>query len=504
VNSDSFFEKRIDLLLRWKKRRRLFLFLVWFVAFFLILNSLALGFEEVFQFEPDPLYLYWVLTLVSFGMALGFHLLTKRKLLSDLIEMDSRLRLKDRLSTAFEYLRSGRKSQFRERLLTGAGRVLEELPKNKLYPPRFSAAYVLIPSLALIMTGLSLFYFSPPKPTGEKTKERLVRVGRTIERFSKEKIRQTGGLNDQSLGEPYRRLEEIAKDLQNKSLNQEKLLLALGEMKKEALAERLRLTRKLEKELYADSPPGPGQPFSLPQEMTTKEDLEKMTEQLKDLFEEGLPESIARDISRIGEKMELEQFLDKTISQAVPSEPGGDQRSLQAKRERGYADGGESREKLDQQPSGETRSLLAPEKERAMLPGSPKAGQGLEDGRKTGNKPQGGREGDDRFTAGTTKGTGERYLPFELKGEKGPSFKEGGGPPGSEPGSSFQARALPYFGKTKNGQEEIRQEIPPSYRREMEAALLKEKIPREYRDTIKNYFLSIRPEKGKKQDDKSL
>jgi hypothetical protein len=38
----------------------------------------------------------------------------------------------------------------------------------------------------------------------------------------------------------------------------------------------------------------------------------------------------------------------------------------------------------------------------------------------------------------------------------------------------------------------------------MEAALLKEKIPREYRETIKNYFLSIRPEKGKKQDDKSL
>ncbi|MBI4768024.1 MAG: hypothetical protein HY787_26090 [Deltaproteobacteria bacterium] len=228
-----------------------------------------------------------------------------------------------------------------------------------------------------------------------------------------------------------------------------------------------------------------------------------MTEQLKDLFEGGLPESIARDISRIGEKMELEQFLDKTISRALPSEPGGDQRSLQAKRERGYADGGESREKLDQQPSGETRSLPAPEKEQALLPVPPKAGQGREDGRKTGNKPQ-GREGDDRFTAGTTKGTGERYLPFELKGEKGPSFKEGGGPPGSEPGSSFQARALPSFRKKKDGQEEIRQEIPPSYRREMEAALQKEKIPREYRETIKNYFLSIKPEKGKKQDDKSL
>jgi hypothetical protein len=372
VNSDSVFEKKIGTLLRWRKRRRLFFFLVWFLAFFLILNTLALGFQKVFQFELDPLYLYWVLTLVSLGMALGFHLLPQKSILTDLIEMDSRLKLKDRLSTAFEYKQSGRKTPFRERLLTDAGRVLEELPKKKLYPPPFSAAYILIPLFAFILLGLGLFDFSTPKPAGEKTKERLARVGREIERFSKEKIRETSGMNDQSLGEPYRQLEEIAKELQNQSLKQEKLLLALGEMKKEALAERLRLTRKLEKELFADSSPGPGNPFPLPKEMTTKEDLEKMTEQLKDLFEGGLPESIARDISRIGEKLQLEQFLDKTFNEAMPSEPGGDQRSLLAKRERGFADGGESREKLDKPPSGEPRSLPAPEKEQALLPGPDK------------------------------------------------------------------------------------------------------------------------------------
>lgn len=502
MNSDPVFEKRMGLLVMWRKRERLFFFLLWFLAFFLILNTLALGLQKVFQFDGDPLYLYGVLTLVSLAMALGYHRLTPNNLLADLIEMDSRLKLKDRLSTAFEYQQSGRKSPFRERLLTDAGRILEKLPKNKLYPHRFSAAYLLIPFFALILTGLSLFDFSPLKPTGEKTKERLARVGLAIERFSKEKIRETGSMNDLSIGEPYRQLEEIAKDLQNQSLNQEKLLLALGEMKKEALAERLRLTRKLEKELYADGSPGPGHPFSLPREPTTTKDLEKVTEQLKDLFEGGLPESIARDISRIGEKLELEQFLDKTIHQAIPSEPGGDQRSFLAKRERDHADGGESREKLNKQPTGETRSFPAPEKEQALLPVPPRAGQGQED-RLAEKKPQ-GREGDDSFTAGTTQGTGERYLPFELKGGKGPSFKEGGGPPGSEPGSSFQARALPSFGKTKNGREEIRQEIPASYRREMEAALLKEKIPQEYRETIKNYFLSIRPEKGKKQNDKSL
>jgi hypothetical protein len=502
VNSDSLFEKRIGTLLRWRKRKRLFSLMVWFLALSLILNAVALGFQKIFYSLWDDIFITLVLTLISLGLALLRHLLTQKNFLSELIEIDSRLQLKERLSTAFEYRQSGRESRFREGLLTDAGKVLEGLPKNKLYPNSFSVVYILIPLFAFIIFSLLLFDISLPKPKRVTTQERLALIGKEIDRFSKEKIRDTKERKDQSLGEPYRQLEEIAKDLQTQSWKQEKLLLALGEMKKEALAERLRLTRKLEKELNADSSPGPANPFSLPEEITTTKDLEKVTAQLKDLFDGSLPESIAKDISRIGEKLELEQFLEKTMNLAIPSEPAGDERSHLSKREKGYAVEGETREKLEKQPSGEARSLLALEKEQAKLPIPPKAGQGQEDVRKAGGKPQ-GREYDEGFTAGSSKGTGERLLPFELKGGKGPSFKEGGGHSGSEPGSSFQVRALPLFGKTKNGQEEIPQEIPASYRREMEAALHKEKIPQEYREYIKHYFLSLRQEKGKKQDDKN-
>lgn len=502
MNSNSVFEKSIDDLLSLRKRKRLFFFLVWFLAFSLILNTLALGLQKWFPWSGNNPYLYGVLILVAFALALGYYHWTQKNFLLELIEMDSRLRLKDRLSTAFEYRQSGKESPFREKLFADAGRVLEELPKNKLYPRRFSAAYVLIPLFALILTGLGLFDYSLPKSAGKKTQERLARVGLALEKFSKEKSHETMGLNDQSPGEPYRQLEDLAKELQSQSLSQEKLLFTLGEMKKEARADRLRLTRKLEKELNADGSPGPASPFSLPKEITSNKELEKAAEQLKDLFEGGLPESIAKDISRIGEKLELEQFLEKAIQQAIPSEPGGDQRSLLARRGRGYGEDGESREKLEKQPAGEARSPLLPGKEMDLLSRPSKTGPGRGDDRNTGNSPQ-GRENDDGFTAGTTPGTGERLLPFEFKGGKGPTFKEGGGYPGLEPGPSFQTRALPLFGKTKNGQEESPPEIPASYRREMEAALLKEKIPREYREYIKHYFLSIRREKGKKQDDKN-
>lgn len=473
-----------------------------FLALSLILNAVALGIQKIFFSLRVGPSLYLVLTLLSFGLSLLFHLLTRKDFLSELIAIDSQLQLKDRLSTAFEYRQSERQSRFKEGLLADAGRVLEGLPKNKLYPLGFSAAYILIPLFAVILLGLSLFDFSPLKPERGKSQERLARAGKAMERFSQEKIRETIGLNDPSLGDPYRQLEEIAKDIQNQSLKPEKLLLTLGEMKKEALAERLRLTRKLEKELNADGTPGQDHPFTLPKELSTTKDLEKLTEQLKDHFEGGIPDSMAKDISRIGEKLDLEQFLDQTINQAVPSEPTGDERSLLSKQGKGYSGEEAGRGKSGNQPSGETRSFLTLEKEQTKLPGPPTAGQGPEDGRKAGKRPQ-EREEADGFTAGTTKGTGERLLPSELKGGKGPSFKEGGGPSGPESGASFQVRALPLFGNTKNGREEIPPEIPASYRREMEAALLKEKIPQEYREYIKHYFLSIRQEKGKKQDDKN-
>jgi hypothetical protein len=502
VTGDSEFEKKVATLLRWKKRSRLFSSMVWALALSLILNAFALGFKKVFHWPENDLFIYLALTLIAFGLGLIFHLLPPKDLLLDLIEIDSRLQLKDRLSTSFEYWQSGRPSRFRERLLSDAGGVLDRLPRKKLYPPRFSVSYVLIPFFAFIIMGLLLFDFSPPQFKRETTPEGLARVAAEIKKFSKEKILEAIARNDQSLGEPYRQLEEMAKDLQNHSLKQEKLLLALGEMKKEALAERLRLTQKLEKELNAGGSPSQGNSFSLPQESATPQKLEKMTEQLKEFFDGSLPDSITKDISRIGEKFELEQFLEKTLSMAIPSEPGGDERLPGSKKDKAYVAKGETREELKRNPSGEAKAPLSPEKDPTRVPGSPKAGPGMEDNREAGKKSQHDKN-DDPYTAGSSKGTGERLVPYELKGKKGPSFKEEGGPTNSDPRDSFQVRALPSFGKTKNNREEILQEIPARYWEEREAVLLKEKIPQEYREYIKHYFLSIRQEKGKKRDDKS-
>ena len=372
--------------------------------------------------------------------------------------------------------------------MADAGKVLEGLPRNKLYPLGFSPAYVLIPLFAFILLGLCLFDFSSLNPAGEKTRERLARAGKAIERFSKEKIRETIGLNDPSLGEPYRQLEEIAKDLQNQSLKPEKLLLTLGEMKKEALAERLRLTRKLEKELNGDGTPGPANPFSLPKELTTTKDLEKLTEQLKDLFEGSLPESIGKDIARIGEKLELEQFLDKTINQAIPSEPTGDERSLLSKREKGYTGEGETREKSGKQPSGETRSFLALEKEQTRLPTAShgRARAGGRHGRQV-NGPKAGR----KMTASRPelqREQGKGSCPLNSREEGVPPSKKGGAHQARNQDPLSRCDPCPFLEKRKMAGRKSRRKSRLPIEGKWKRLCLKKRFPRSTGNTLNTIF----------------
>ncbi len=310
-------------------------------------------------------------------------------------------------------------------------------------------------------------------------------------------------MNDQSLGEPYRQLEEIAKDLQSQSLKPEKLLLTLGEMKKEALAERLRLTRKLEKELNADSSPGPANPFTLPKELTTTKDLEKLTEQLKDLFEGGLPESIAKDISRIGEKLDLEQFLDKTINQAIPSEPTGDERSLLSKRGKGNSGEGETQGKIRKTTFRRGQVLSCPGKGTDQAPHA-------SHGRDKGRRKNGRRVNDPRAGRTTMASQPERQrergkgsCPLNSRGERVPPSKKGRGLQARNRDPLSRYEPYPFLEIRKMAGRKSRRISPLPIEEKWKRLYLKKRFPRSTGNTIKHYFLSIRQEKGKKQDDKN-
>jgi hypothetical protein len=502
VNLDSNFENSINTLLVWRKRRRLLSFLIRTLTFSLILNALALGFQKMGYVGWNGVWIYFILIVPSLGFALVLQHLTSKNLLSDLIEIDSRLLFKDRLSTAYEYRQSGKKTLLKEKLFADAGRALGGLSKNKLFPIGFSSSYILIPLASFFIFSLLLFDWSLPQSQGETTPEKLAWIGKEMEKFSKEKIVETKALEDRSLGEPYLKLEELAKELQNQSLKREKLLLALGELKQAAEAERLRITRKLEQDLNAGPTPGNAGAFSLSKEITTPKDVEKLAERLKDLFDGTLPDSLAKDLSRLRQKLQLEQFLESTEDQAASPGPAGEERFLLSKREKVFTGENAQRENSGKIPSLDTKPSFSKGKDQTKIFGPPESEPGK------GEKPQDGkgtqdREDDRPFTAGRGRGTGEKVLPFEFKGGKGDSVKERGAPSSTESESAFQVRTLPRFGKPKEDREGIVPQIPASYRQEMEAVLHKEKIPREYRDYIKNYFLSIRQEKGKKQNEKS-
>ncbi len=502
MNLVSDFENSLNTLLAWRKRRRFLSFLGLTLTFYLIVTALALGFQKIGYIGWVGVWIYLILVLPSLGMALILQRRTSKTIQSDLIEIDSRLRLKDRLSTAYEYRQSGRKTLLKENLFTDTGKALKGLSRNELFPIGFSPPYILIPLASIFILSLLIFDWSLPKPQVDKMSEKLAWIGKEMERFSKEKIFESKTMEDRSLGEPYRQLEELAKDLQNQSLKKEKLLLSLGEMKQAAQAERLRITRNLEKDLNTGSTPGNAAATPLSKEITSPKDVEKLAERLKDLFDGALPDSLEKDLSGIRQKLQLEQFLENTEDQARSPGPAGEERFLLSKREKAFSEKDTPLEKPGKIPSPDATPSFSGEKDKSKIfgPSEPKQGKGdiPQDG-----KGSQGRKDDRPYVAGRGKGTGEKLLPYEFKRGAESSLKEKSAPSSTGSDSSFQVRTMPHFGKPKEGQDKILPQISASYRQEMEAVLHKEKIPQEYREYIKNYFLFIKQAKEKKQNDKS-
>ena len=81
----------------------------------------------------------WVLFSIGFSLAaallLGF--LKRDKFITTLIDIDRRLRLQDRISTAYEYSKSGKKTFFSEIQIKDAAAKLHQLSAKQMLPVKF-------------------------------------------------------------------------------------------------------------------------------------------------------------------------------------------------------------------------------------------------------------------------------------------------------------------------------------------------------------------------------
>jgi hypothetical protein len=450
----------------------------------LILITIALGIEKFGLFQWYGYSIYLLLGLIAFASSVLYTFRTKKAFLDELIDIDIRLDLKERLSTAYEYHQLGRRSLFVELLIKDAAHVLGLIKESQIFPRQLSPALILIPVFAIMMIALLMVDFSPSVPAQDGSRERLTQIGIKIEKYSRKEIQGLEKRDKRSPHDLYQKMEQIAQELKSQSTTKERMLKSLGDLRKEAETERTMLAQKLHNELGLGDTLNTPVLHALKKEKITPNELSHVKEQLKRLFGGEVPASISQDISDLDQSLQLERFLGETEGQVRSALKEED--SFLLREEKNQASKGKDDKEMDMLIlSGKALVSLqssrdADERRTSPSPGKVKAGsEGQEDSDNAFGEDQG-------FTAGKGKSEGTKRSPYELKGLKRPALKDKGI---SGPGEWYNAhvRSLPTVGKAKIQEEEIMR----SYRQEIEDVLKKEDIPLHYREFIKRYFLSI-------------
>ena len=90
------------------------------------------------------------------------------------------------------------------------------------------------------------------------------------------------------------------------------------------------------------------------------------------------------------------------------------------------------------------------------------------------------------ITAGRGKADGSQYAPYQMQDSSGPTLEDHT-IPSKKSEYNIHIRSVTSIGNATVPEEEVTR----SYQREVESILQKEEIPVNYREYIKNYFISI-------------
>jgi hypothetical protein len=484
VRTEDLFSTHISELRRLVFKRSMRRLIVVAFSLSLILNFVALGVQKFGLFQWNGYSIYPLLVLIAVAFAVFHAFRTRRSFLGELIDLDARLELQDRTSTAYEYQQLGRKSVFVDMLMKQTSHILESIQESRIFPRRFSPAHLLVPILTVAMVVLILVDFGPSAPQHDETREKLKQIGEKIEQYSKRKDKGTKNQDKKSRKDLYEKMEKLAKELQTQSMTKKKLLKSLGELRKEAETESTTLARHLEAELSLGDASSTPMLRPLQKEKLSQDDVNKVREQLQELFDGKIPASISQEMSNLDQALRLEEFLGEATDQ-VMSELRDEADLFVAEKKKKSSNGEEADETSQEILSGQALVPLQSGKEGATREKAPGQMQAKAGSKAPEEKDSPGNE-DDPFTAGRGKADGKKRPPGELEGPKGPTLKIKGI---SNPGDRFNAyvRSLPTIKKAKLKEEEVMRQ----YRTEVESVLNKEDIPLHYREYIKNYFLSI-------------
>jgi len=429
--------------------------------------------------------------VISIGMALFVSFLiafVKRKnFLNILIDIDTRFKLQDRLSTAYEYRKFGKKTVFLDLQMQDAAAKLRQLSTQQLFPAKFSLLHLVLILLILINVALySTDYLLSVHKSTRADQNKLEKVSTLLQNYT---IRRTEDKKTKKTrrSDVYaKKLEHLRNKLNDRSLTQDQLFTTLNRFLEEIQGEQTRLADELDVKLNAAGIEEMSiQNIPNPAKLSASK-LDKLKMLLKRVLNNQIPDPINQNIETLQELYSMEKLLSQIIddfnegkshSEAFAEYEGNETRGSQYTND-------PKKPHNDAKHSKTNREFLSKKRGRGdtidQAASGPLQGNGrdLQDelGRHAGYSP----------SAGNTQSAGEKKSSYEL--EKSPGF----GTHDKMISSQVENYLIHIRSLTTIGESRLKEEdIIRSYRQEVEGILHKEDIPLNYREYIKHYFISI-------------
>jgi len=459
---------------------------------FLGIYAAARGFEKTGLYHPGAFYA--ILIGISLGFSLVYAFFKREGFSNILIDIDRRLKLKDRLSTAYEYQKRGKKrgkkSDMADLLIGDAGRALSMLHKKQIFPRKFPTVHLLLS--ILILANISLFFVDHFSAVSEQTdlnQEKVKKIISLVETYTSKKAEDGKQIKKKERHNRYQQLKNIAKKLDRRSMSRDKLLASLNKLLREIQGENFRLAKELGSKIGIENIQDMAIQRALRLEKLSSNEQKKLNMMLSKMFDNMTPGAISNDLAGLNELHSLSELLEQVIDE-VESDAAGN------KTKSGKKDGNAQRkndsETVKDGTSGERQGKGASNPKKDGKDATDPAG--FDRGQESGRDGEGGGDTDEGpFSVGDAKSKGNEKSPYELEKVKGPALDDKTISAQKEI-YSVPIRSLTAIGKAKLKGEDITR----PYRQEIESILKKADIPLNYREYIKNYFISIGLETGKK------
>jgi hypothetical protein len=494
MSADTLFLERISMIKKLVLIKTLHRMILIALLIFLCLYTTATIIEKTGIFPFREYVSFYVISLALALMLSSIYVYaTKKGFIHVLIDIDTRLQLKDRVSTAYEYHNYEKQSEFTGLLIEDAGHKLSELNDRQLFPLKLSLVHLLL-SLLIVANILfvladyfQIFPVSNQTKVDQETSKKISSLLQSYTKMEKEQ-KETKKEGQKTL---HKKMEDLAKKLDEQEMTREELSKSVNTMLKEVRGTKTRLTKELDSKLL-DLRNVENLPVrDIPQiRRLSSRDLRDLRERLNEMFDNQIPESLEYELDRLEEQQDLERMLEQ-IRDDIGSDTddnegsGSDEGQETAENESDSeeegtgTDGTENDQDLSEVDRGEEEdgSSIGADFDRDQRYGR---GEGMED---TDARSD---QGDGNASPGHGRSDGTRQDPYELERSRNVIMQD---KMTSAPRDDYNAhiRALTTIGNSTVPEEDITR----PYQQEIEDILQKEDIPLNYREYIKNYFISI-------------